>query len=72
VQSINVTQITYLLVIAGHAGTSVYMAPEVASQDMYNERADVYSFAVVMCVSSCHSMFACQLAWHVVPTNSST
>lgn len=33
---------------AGRAGTSLYMAPEIVREEPYNEKVDVYSFAVVM------------------------
>ncbi|KAJ9514473.1 hypothetical protein QJQ45_016207 [Haematococcus lacustris] len=34
--------------LSGRTGTLMYMAPEVYRQEPYNEKADVYSFAVLM------------------------
>jgi serine/threonine protein kinase len=32
----------------GRAGTSLYMAPEIQREELYNEKVDIYSFAIVM------------------------
>ena len=36
------------------AGTPLYMAPEVFRGDYYDESADVYSFAIIMCAVACN------------------
>mmetsp|Transcript_23068 Transcript_23068/g.50616 ORF Transcript_23068/g.50616 Transcript_23068/m.50616 type:complete len:535 (+) Transcript_23068:148-1752(+) len=40
--------------LSGRTGTLMYMAPEVYRQELYNEKADVFSFAMI-CYELCHN-----------------
>lgn len=46
--SISLSLSIYLLKMSGMAGTKRYMAPEACSGLAYNEKVDVYSFAMVL------------------------